>query len=159
MFSRIVLITIIFANVTVLYLCLHKFSVSRDETMSGRHVIARVLAPCLTHSPLGLSLPNGLQTGRNCALFPASRTFVSSAILRSPKTPAEESSKRWQLFASVIVERPRILSLPQTEFEEEYRLMVEDFEHAKALKSDHEMRIEQVSGRRNSKWVGGGERG
>jgi len=111
--------------------------------MSGRHVIARVLAPCLTLSPLGLSLPNGLQTGRNCALFPASRTFVSSAILRSPEIPVEESSKRWQLFASVIVERPRILSLPQTEFEEEYRLMVEDFEHAKALKSDHEMRIEQ----------------
>jgi len=111
-----------------------------EAGMSGRHVVSRVFTPWFTNSFLGLPL----QTARNSCVLQTSRTFVSSTHLRSPATQTEESlTKRWQVFASVIVERPRILCQPETEFEEEYRLMVEDFEHAKALKSDHEMRIEQ----------------
>lgn len=73
------------------------------------------------------------------------RTLSSSSPLRtqSAAAAAAETDKRWQLFASVIVERPPIVGKDRTELEEAFQLTLDDYEHEKSMKADHEMRVEQ----------------
>ena len=109
------------------------------------------------------------QTGQNpCKLLPSSsasipqprltqsaqnkRTFISTPSTHSPaaaelsssSSSPQEDHRKWQIFASVILERPPIIGKEKTRLEQEFQTMLDDYEHEKASKSDHELRIEQV---------------
>jgi len=107
--------------------------------MSGRLVTSCLVLSCQrqhSHS-LPLTFHSPL---RQCVV----RTLSSSSSLRSLSAAAAvETDNRWQLFASVIVERPPIVGKDRTELEEAFQLTLDDYEHEKSLKGDHEMRVEQ----------------
>lgn len=110
------------------------------------------------------------QTGQNpCKLLPSSsasipqprltlsaqnkRTFISTPSTHSAVaaelssssscSSPQEDHRKWQIFASVILERPPIIGKEKTRLEQEFQTMLDDYEHEKASKSDHELRIEQ----------------
>jgi len=118
--------------------------------MSCRRLTLRLISNCQRQSGFLLSSikpqPQLLicsQQARDFYLASSFPTTASAAAATVSAASAAESAERWQLFASVIVERPRIVTKPMSDFDNDYRLMIEDFEHEKSIKSNHEMRVEQ----------------
>ena len=120
--------------------------------MSCRRLTLRLISNCQRQSGFLLSSikpqPQLLicsQQARDFFLASSFPTTASAAAATVSAASVAESAERWQLFASVIVERPRIVTKPMSDFDNDYRLMIEDFEHEKSIKSNHEMRVEQVT--------------
>jgi len=96
-------------------------------TMISRHCVSKLISTLCR------------KEGGHLNVFVLSHRRCLSALAKVEET----QQKPWQLIASVIIERPRIISCPPTELEASFQTMLNDFENEKSLKSDHELRVEE----------------
>lgn len=78
---------------------------------------------------------------KSLPVFTGPMPRVWRSAISSSRRVSTESSERWDMFAAICVERPPLVAPKLNILEQSVKEALEQYELARSLKSDHEMRL------------------